>query len=163
MGSRSFAFASSVASLLLLAVLATSLNVQSANAQQDDLWYPGEGVRQDMYVKYRIQEMDTNDNRPYEMTIYFREQVDGDWMAPTFVVDQGRVYQGTLKLADNMAPLTGGSDVPNEMKTYISGYTGSLDWLDSFTTKAAPLSLTQQSWGKIASIGGGEISPRGTQ
>jgi hypothetical protein len=164
MGSRSFVFASSVASLMLLAVLATSLNVQSANAQQDDLWYPGEGVRQDMYVKYRIQEFDTNDNRPYEMTIYFKEQVDGDWIAPTFVVDQGRVYQGTLKLADNMAPLTGeGSDVPDEMKPYISGYSGSLHWLDSFTTKSAPLSLTQQSWGKIASIGGGEIRPIGTQ
>ncbi|MCI0560993.1 MAG: hypothetical protein MN733_21105 [Nitrososphaera sp.] len=116
-----------------------------------------------MYVKYRIQEHDTNDNRPFEMTIYFREQVDGDWMAPTFVVDQGRVINGTLKLAENMQALSGGGGTPPEMSTYISAYHGSLHWLDAFTTKSEPLSLTAGSWGKTASIGGSEIKPSGTE
>jgi hypothetical protein len=116
-----------------------------------------------MYVKYRIQELDTNDNRPFEMTIYFKEQVDSDWTAPSFVVDQGRVINGTLKLAANMQALSGGGGVPAEMNTYISAYHGSLHWLDAFTTKNEPLSLTAGSWGKTGSIGGSEIKPSGTE
>lgn len=136
------------------------LGIQNA-AAVDDLWYPGEGVKQDMFVKYRIQEEGTNENRPFEMTIYFKEQVNGDWMAPTFVVDQGKVISGTLKFADNMQILSAG--VPSEMSTYVSAYHGSLQYLDAFTTKAAPLSLTAGSWGKIASIGGEQVTPRGIE
>lgn len=146
--------------LLLSSLLAAALVTSRAYAA-DDLWYPGEGVKQDMYVTYRIQELDANDGRPYEMTIYFKEQSNGDWIVPTYVVSQGKVIKGTMKLADNMAYLSGGSDVPAEMRTFISGYSGSLHWLDAFTTKGEPLSLTQGSWGKIAAIGGEEIKPRG--
>jgi hypothetical protein len=155
-------FASALTALLLFSVLAMSSNLRSASAA-DDLWYPGEGVKQDTYVKYRIQEHDTNDNRPFEMTIYFKEQVDGDWVAPTFVVDQGQVIKGDLKLADNMQALSGGGGTPPEMSAYIGAYEGSLHWLDAFTTKSEPLSLTAGSWGKTGSIGGSEIKPSGTQ
>lgn len=155
-------FAYALMTLLASSVLAMTLNAKSAYAV-DDLWYPGEGVKQDMYVKYRIEELDTNEARPFEMTIYFKEQVDGNWVAPAFVVDEGRVINGTLKLAANMQALSGGSGVPPEMNTYISAYHGSLQWLDAFTTKNEPLSLTAGSWGKTASIGGGEIKPSGTE
>jgi hypothetical protein len=146
--------------LMVSVVLSASSGMSSVNAV-DDLWYPGEGVKQDMYVKYRIQEELTNRNRPYEMTIYFKEQADGNWRAPAFVVDQGRVINGTLNLADNMQALSGG--IPSEMLTYVSGYHGSLHYLDAFTTKSEPLSLTASNWGKIASIGGEQVTPRGIE
>lgn len=155
-------YAYALMTLLVTSVLALSLNARSAYAA-DDLWYPGEGVKPDMYVKYKIQEESTNDNRPFEMTIYFKEQVDGNWMAPAFVVDQGRVINGTLKLAANLQALSGGAGVPGEMSTYIGAYHGSLHYLDAFTTRSEPLSLTQGSWGKTASIGGSEVKPVGTE
>ncbi len=155
-------FACALLTLLATSVLAMSLSARSAYAV-DDLWYPGEGVKQDMYVKYRIQEERTNNNRPFEMTIYFKEQVDGDWMAPAFVVDQGRVINGTLKLAANMQALSGGGGVPAEMNTYVSGYHGSIHYLDAFTTRSKPLSLMAGSWGKSASIGASEVKPLGTE
>lgn len=155
-------FAYALMTVLAASVLAMSLNAKSAYAV-DDLWYPGEGVKQDMYFKYRIQEHDTNDNRAFEMTIYFKEQVDGDWIVPAFVVDQGRVINGTLKLAANMQALSGGAGVPQEMFTYISAYHGSLHWLDAQTTRSKPLSLNAGSWGKTGSIGGSEIKPSGTE
>jgi hypothetical protein len=155
-------FACALLTLLATSVLAMSLSARSAYAV-DDLWYPGEGVKQDMFLKYRVQEHDTNNNRSFEMTIYFKEQVDGDWIAPAFVVDQGRVINGTLKLAANMQALSGGGGVPPEMSTYISAYHGSLHWLDAFTTKNEPLSLTAGSWGKTGSIGGSEIRPSGSE
>jgi hypothetical protein len=149
-----------LASVLVFGTLSMMMN--SAFAQTPD-WYPGEGVRQDMYVKYRIQDYDTNNRQPYTLTLYFQQQdQDGNWIVPATVETNGRVLQGTLKLSDTMSPLLGG-EVPQEMRDFIAGYQSSLTWLDAFTTVSAPLSLTAGSWGKIASIGGSEVKPTGTE
>ncbi|HEX7033882.1 MAG TPA: hypothetical protein VF172_12860 [Nitrososphaera sp.] len=163
MNYRFLAFAL-VASLLAFGASAVALS-GSAYAQGDDVWYPGEGVKQDMFVTYRIQELDTNDERPYEMTLYFQEQQDGDWIVPAFVVDDdGSVIEGTMKLSQSMAYLAGGSDVPQEMNDYIGGYSGSLHWLDSFTTRAEPKSLAPgTNWGRTGSIGGSDIIVSGPE
>jgi hypothetical protein len=161
MSSRFLAFA--LVALLLVCGASSVALTSSVYAQEDDLWYPGEGVKQDMYVKYRIMEEQTNDKQPFELTLYFQEQQDGDWIVPAFVVDDGKVVEGTWKLADNMAYLSGGSEVPAEMNDFVGGYSGSLHWLDAFTTKGSPLSLKQASWGKTASIGGSEVKPSGQE
>lgn len=148
-----------VAMLLVLGVTAVAVG-GNAYAQGDDLWYPGEGVKQDMFVKYRIQELDTNDKEPFEMTMYFQEQdAGGDWIVPTFVVDEGGVINGTFKLSESMTFLSGGSTVPPEMNDFVGGYSGSLQWLDSFTTKGEPKSLTAANWGRTGSIGGSDVKP----
>jgi hypothetical protein len=158
MGSKLLTFALVVSVL----VFGTLNMMDSAFAQTPD-WYPGEGVRQDMYVKYRIEDYDTNERQPFVMTLYFQQQdQDGNWIVPAYVETNGRVLQGTLKLSDTMSPLLGG-EVPQEMRDFIAGYQSSLTWLDAFTTVSAPLSLTAGSWGKIASIGGSEVRPTGTQ
>jgi hypothetical protein len=158
MGSKLLPFALVVSVL----VFGTLNMMNSAFAQTPD-WYPGEGVRQDMYVKYRIEDYDTNERQPFVMTLYFQQQdQDGNWIVPAYVETNGRVLQGTLKLSDTMSPLSGG-EVPQEMRDFVAGYQSSLTWLDAFTTVSAPLSLTAGSWGKIASIGGSEVRPTGTQ
>lgn len=163
MTSRFLAFAL-VASLLAFGASAVALS-SSAYAQEDDLWYPGEGIKQDTYFTYKIQELDTNDEQPFEMTLYFQEQEqDGDWTVPTFVVDDdGKVIQGTMKLSDSMGYLAGSSNVPPEMNDYIGGYSGSLHWVDSFSTKADPKSLTASNWGRTGSIGGSDLKPSGKE
>lgn len=159
MGSKFLTFVL-LASVLVFGTLNMMMN--SAFAQTAE-WYPGEGVRQDMYVKYRIEDYDTNQRQPYLLTLYFQQQdQDGNWIVPAYVEAGGRVFQGTLKLSDSMSPLLGG-EVPQEMTDFIGGYQNSLIWLDAFTSVSAPLSLTAPNWGKIASIGGEEIRPGGTQ
>jgi hypothetical protein len=149
--------------LVTLVLLFGTVNMMNNALAQTPEWYPGEGVRQDMYVKYRIEHYDFNQRQPYVMTLYFQQQdQDGNWIVPTYVEANGRVLQGTLKLSDTMSPLLGG-EVPQEMRQFISGYQSSLTWLDAFSTVSAPLSLTARSWGKIASIGGSEVMPAGTQ
>lgn len=160
MDSRFFASVA-IASMLVLGVLAVP---GSVFAQSDDRWYVGEGATQGMYVIYRIQEHDTFRGDPYELTIYFQElDEDGNWIAPAYVKYKGRVYEGTLKLGDNLASLGGGSVIPDDMKPFIGGYSGSLQWLEAFTAKSAPLSLSALNWGKIASIGGEQIKPLGKE
>jgi hypothetical protein len=158
MDCRFFA-ASAVALMLALGILAAAAN--AAFAQTDDRWHVGEGARQDMFVKYMIQDLDTNDGDPFEMTIYFKEQdADGNWIAPTFVQYNGRVYSGTMKLGDNLASLGGGSDIPDNLRPFISAYGRSLQWLEAFTAKSKPLSLSDPSWGKMDSE---EIGPAGSE
>ena len=143
-------------------VLGTLIMMNSAFAQTPE-WYPGEGVKQGMYVKYRIQDYDTNERQPYTLTLYFQQQdQDGNWIVPAYVEENGRVLQGTLKLSESMSPLAGG-EVPQEMNEFIGGYQNSLLWLDAASSKFEPLSLTAGSWGKIASIGGQEVKPAGSQ
>ena len=130
----------------------------------DDKWYVGEGAKQDTYVTYRIQDLDTNNGAPFDMTIYFQKQDEsGDWVAPVFVVDQGKVFPGTLKLGSlDMSVLATGSNVTTEIMPYINAYKDSLQWLSAYVPKPGQ-SLTAASWGKIASIGGSEIKPSGTE
>lgn len=144
----------------VLVISPTIMN--NAFAQEDGRWYVGDGAKNDMYVTYKVQEQDTNAGRPFDMTIYFKEfnQTGNYWVAPTFVVDQGRVYNGTLHLSDLDLTALGTSQIPPEMTKYRSAYSSSLKWLASFVAKPGQ-SLTAQYWGKIASIGGSPIAPTG--
>jgi hypothetical protein len=134
----------------------------NAVAQGNNLWYVGDGAKKGMYVTYRIQDQDTNAGRPFDMTIYFKDHNDTGmyWIAPTYVVDEGRVINGTLHLSDLDSTALGSSQIPPEMSKYRSGYSNSLKWLSAFVSKPGQ-SLSAQYWGKIASIGGSPISPSG--
>ncbi|HEY3094611.1 MAG TPA: hypothetical protein VGJ42_02510 [Nitrososphaera sp.] len=146
------------------AIIAALLSFSSHAYAADDNWYVGEGAKQDMYVTYNIQDLDTNNGRAFDMTIYFQKQDDsGDWTAPVTVVDQGNVFNGTLKLGGlDLSVLGSGSDIPKELMPYINAYKDSLQWLSAYVPKPGQ-SLTSASWGKIASIGGPEIKPSGTE
>jgi hypothetical protein len=153
-----------VFALIALVIPVGTLSVtKGAFAQGDNNWYPGEGVKQDMYVKYQIEDFDTNEKQPYTMTLYFKQQdQDGNWIVPAVVETDTGVLNGTLKLSESMSPLAGG-EVPQEMRQFVGGYQNSLLWLDAFTTKSAPLALDAGSWGKIAAIGGSEVKPAGKE
>lgn len=153
-----------VFALMALVLAFGTLNVtKGAFAQGDNNWYPGEGVKQNMYVKYQIEDFDTNEKQPYIMTLYFQQQdQDGNWIVPAAVETDNGVLNGTLKFSDSMSPLAGG-EVPQEMREFVGGYQNSLLWLDAFTTKSAPLALDAGSWGKIAAIGGSEVKPAGKE
>jgi hypothetical protein len=143
-------------------LLLSQSNLNNALAQAGDLWYVGDGVKKGMYVTYRVQEKDTNNGRPFEMAIYFKDfnSTGNYWVAPTFIVDEGRVINGTFHLSDLDLTALGTSKIPQEMNEYRSGYTSSLKWLSSFVSKPGQ-SLSAQNWGKIASIGGPPIEPSG--
>ena len=156
---------------LLISTAATAISISydwkinSNNVYAaDDNWYVGEGAKGDMYVTYRIQDIDTNNGAPYTMTIYFEKQdQDGDWIAPAFVVDEGKVINGTLNLSSlDMSVLGKGTQIPDEMVPYVNGYKDSLQWLSAYVPKPGQ-SLSSPSWGKIAAIGGPEIKPIGAE
>jgi hypothetical protein len=151
-----------IAFVLVFGILAGA-NV--ASAQGNDTWYMGEGAVQDTYVTYEIAEYQTNNRIPYTMTIYFQEfdEQDNVWIAPTYVVSEGRVMEGTLRLSGtNLFPL-GGSEYPSEMSQYVSGYASSILFLESYAPKSAPKSLSAIAWGNVAGTGAAPIGPAGKE
>ncbi len=152
-----------IAVVLVFGIYAATLGAQDAHAQSNT-WYLGEGVTQDTYVTYRIQDFQTNDSVPFELTIYFREQDDGNaWIAPAFVVTQGQVLEGTLRLADNNLTPLGGGDVPSEMQEFVSGYHNSLTFLEAYASQVNPKPLSGNPWGNVAGTGASVIGPAGME
>lgn len=143
-------------------VLMNSLDPSRAFAQGDS-WYVGKGAKPDTYYTYQIQNLDTNQGRPFLMTIYLKDFDDANkyWNAPVFVVDQGKVYNGTFHLSDLDMSALGSSVVSPEMAPYRNAYSSSLQWLASYVPKPGQ-SLSAPNWGKIAAIGGSPISPGGS-
>ena len=151
--------------LLASAFVAGAAGLLKNAYAKDNNWYVGEGAKPNMYVTYQIQDFDTNNGRPYTMTIYFEKQDDrGDWLATAYAIDQGQVFNGTLNLSSlDMSVLGKGSQIPKEMTPYVNGYKDSLIWLSAYVPRSESQSLSAASWGKIASIGGSEIKPSGTE
>jgi hypothetical protein len=147
--------------ITMLGVSATQVSqlIGIAIAQSEN-WYVGKGVKPDTYYTYEIKNADTNQGQPFTMTIYFKEynETGKYWVAPTFVVDQGKVINGTLYLSDLDMTALGSSPIPKEMAEYRGAYATSLTWLSAFVPKPGQ-SLTSPYWGKIAAIGGSQISP----
>ena len=143
-------------------LLFSQSSMNNAVAQGNNLWYVGDGAKKGTYLTYKIQDQDTNAGRPFDMTIYFKEYNNTGkyWIAPTFVVDEGRVINGTFHLSDLDLTALGSSKIPQEMNKYRSAYSNSLKWLSAFVSKPGQ-SLTAPYWGKIAAIGGSPISPGG--
>jgi hypothetical protein len=157
-----------LSSILLSSILISSCVASTAyigsikNAYAQNTWYLGKGVQPNTYYTYKIQEHDTKQGQPYIMTVYFKgfNNTGNYWIAPTTVVYNGKVLNGTLHLSSlDLTPL-GSSKIPPEMKDFISGYKDSIAWLSAFVPKPG-LSLTAPYWGKIAAIGGSAVAPGG--
>jgi hypothetical protein len=135
---------------------------ENAYSQNNNNWFVGKGAQENTYYTYEVRHHDVNQGRPFLMTIYLKEfNEEGQyWIAPVFVVDQGKVVNGTFHLSALDMSALGSSDIPADMAPYRSGYSRSLQWLASFVPKPGQ-SLTAPYWGKIAAIGGEAISPRG--
>ena len=152
----------------LVTILGSSIFLFSAIDQtpafgQGNNWFVGKGAAPDTYYTYKVQNLDTNQGRPFLMTLYLKDfdEANKTWIAPVFVVDQGKVYNGTFHLSDLDMSALGSSVVSAEMAPYRNAYSNSLQWLASYVPKPGQ-SLSAPNWGKIAAIGGSPISPGGS-
>jgi hypothetical protein len=141
--------------------LLNAIDPSHASAQGDN-WFVGKGAKPDTYYTFQVQNFDTNQGRPFLMTICFKDLDEANkyWNAPVFVVDQGQVYNGTFHLSDLDMSALGSSVVSPDMAKYRAAYSNSLQWLSSYVPKPGQ-SLSAPNWGKIAAIGGSPISPGG--
>jgi hypothetical protein len=154
-----------ITGVILISLLSLSIHISGglrADAQQNNNWYVGKGVKENTYYTYKIQDHDTNQGQPFTMTIYFKDynETGKYWIAPVFIVDRGRVLNGTFHLSDLDLTALGSSVIPSEMSPYRSAYANTLQWLESFVPKPGQ-SLSAVNWGKIGTIGGSPVNPGG--
>lgn len=147
---------------LIVLIVVSALFLPQLVYSQGNTWYVGKGLEPNKYYTYQIREFDTNQGRPFFMTIYFKEfdSANNVWIAPVFVVDQGRVFNGTFHLSGLDLSALGSSQLPPEMQEYRNAYANSLQWLAAFVPKPGQ-SLSAPNWGKIAAIGGQPVAPLG--
>jgi hypothetical protein len=158
-------FAVIVVAIITISLLTATVVAATPEAYAQgggDAWYVGKGAKENTYYTYKIQDHDTNQGQPFTMTIYFKDfnAQEGYWIAPVYVVDKGKVINGTFHLSDRDLTALGSSQIPPEMNSYRSAYKSTLQWLAAYVPKPGQ-SLTAQYWGKIASIGGSPIAPGG--
>jgi hypothetical protein len=156
---RSVVFAITLFSILGLYLQSSAV---VAYAQQGDAWYVGKGAKENTYYTFRIEDHDTNQGQPFTMTIYLKDynETGKYWEAPVFVVDRGKVLNGTFHLSDLDMTALGSSEIPPEMSQYRSAYANTVQWLEAFVPKPGQ-SLSAVNWGKIGSIGGSPVNPGG--
>ena len=144
--------------LMSLLIIGGILTTKPVYAQD---WYPGDGAKQGLLIKYRISNFDYKKGTPFDATLWFGSQDDkGNWITDIIVEEKGKVSSGVFKLSSlTLTPL--GTDIPPELKPYREPIKNSLAWLGSYSSKVAPESLSGNSvWGVIAAIGGGSITVR---
>ncbi|MGH9983038.1 MAG: hypothetical protein ACRD8W_03680, partial [Nitrososphaeraceae archaeon] len=61
-----------IAVCIIYAAVISAILPQKAYAQSDS-WFVGKGLEPNTYYTYEIREFDTNQGRPFLMTIYFKE------------------------------------------------------------------------------------------
>jgi hypothetical protein len=149
-------------SMLGISTMQFDAVIETAFGQSGN-WYVGKGVKENTYYTYEIRDADTNQGQPFTMTIYFKEynSTGKYWIAPTYVVDSGKVINGTFHLSTLDLTALGSSQIPPEMNEYRGAYTTTLTWLSSFAHNPGQ-SLSSPAWGKIGSIGGPPIGPSGS-
>lgn len=138
--------------LILSIIIVTSISHTQgfafAATQDSNLWYVGKAAKQNMYVKYLVQDNATNNGYAYEMTIYFRDYdpVNKYWTSSVFVAYNGHAINGTFHLNDDgTLYVLDNSTIPAEMEPYRNSYFHTIDWIGWGMFKPGK-SLDYPSW-----------------
>ncbi|MFQ5941307.1 MAG: hypothetical protein ACE5KA_06390, partial [Nitrososphaerales archaeon] len=149
--------------LMALLIAGGAFATKTVYAQE---WFPGDGVQKGLLVKYRISNFDYKRGTSFDTTLWFGSQDDrGNWITDVIVEEKGQVVTGKFTLSSlALTPL--GTDISPELQSYRAPIKDSLAWLEAYTNRADPKSLTgSKVWGVIAAIGGGSITvqPAGSE
>jgi hypothetical protein len=133
-------------------------------------WYPGENLGINDYFKYELCHAEYKDCSDFWFTMWVEKEVvennEEKLRIQVLVEDGNKVIKGYMDVGKLAPEPTGGSD---NISSYRSVYKSTLAWLSAFATAETdlagkgPKEFTKPSWGKIANIGGEQVSPIGLQ
>jgi len=135
-------------------------------------WYPGENLKVGDYFKYKVCHAEYKDCTDFWFSMWLEKEVfDGpeDMLRFQVLVEDGnKVLKGKMDVG-KVAPEPIGGTVSDNILKYTSVYKNSISWLSSFATAEidqpgkGPKAFSKVSWGKIANIGGEQVSPIGME
>jgi hypothetical protein len=135
-------------------------------------WYAGENLKVGDYFKYKVCHAEYKDCTDFWFSIWLEKEVT-DGPEDTFrfqvlVEDGNKILKGQMEVG-KLAPEPMGGTVSDNIMRYTSVYKNSISWLSSFATADSdqsgkgPKAFSKVSWGKIANIGGEQVSPIGME
>jgi len=135
-------------------------------------WYPGENLKIGDYFKYKVCHNDYKDCTDFWFSMWIEKEVTSgpeDVLRVQVLVEDGnKVLKGYMDVGKVTPEYIGGTVSDNILK-YASVYKNSISWLSSFATAEidqpgkGPKAFSKVSWGKIANIGGEQVSPIGME
>jgi len=135
-------------------------------------WYPGENLKVGDYFKYKVCHAQYKDCTDFWFSMWVEKEVtDGPEDVLRFQVlveDGNKILTGQMDVG-KIAPEYIGGTVSDNILEYASVYKNSISWLSSFATAEidqpgkGPKAFSKVSWGKIANIGGEQVSPIGME
>ena len=133
-------------------------------------WYPGENLKINDYFKYELCHAEYKDCTDFWFTMWVEKNVvennEEKLRIQVLVEDGNKVIKGHMDVGKLAPEPTGGSD---NIFSYRSVYKSTITWLSAFATAPTdlpgkgPKAFGDPSWGKIANIGGEQVSPIGLQ
>ena len=133
-------------------------------------WYPGENLKINDYFKYELCHAEYKDCTAFWFTMWVEKNVvannEEKLRIQVLVEDGNKVIKGYMDVGKLAPEPTGGSD---NISSYRSVYKSTITWLSAFATAPTdlpgkgPKEFGDPSWGKIANIGGEQVSPIGLQ
>ena len=144
--------------------------VSSGGVDHPGTWYPGENLKIGEYFKYEMCHAEYKDCSDFLFSYWIEKDIisnnEEKIRIQVLVEDGNKIIKGFMDVGKIAPEPTGGSD---NISPYRSVYKSSVVWLSSFATADTELSgkgpkkFSQPSWGKIANIGGEQVSPIGLQ
>ena len=135
-------------------------------------WYAGENLKIGDYFKYKVCHAEYKDCTEFWFSMWVEKEVLGgpeDKLRFQILVEDGnKVLKGQMDVG-KLAPEPMGGTVSDNIMKYTSVYKNSITWLSSFATAPTdqpgkgPKAFMKPSWGKIANIGGEQVSPIGME
>ena len=135
-------------------------------------WYAGENLKVGDYFKYKVCHASFKDCTDLWMTLWLEKDTSiGTEKKMRFQVvieDGNKILKGHMDVG-KITPEPIGGTVSENIISYSSVYKNSITWLSSFATAdieqpgKGPKAFSLPSWGKIANIGGEQVSPLGMQ
>ncbi len=140
--------------IITVSFLTTVPNVFAAT------WYPGEGLKQGDYYKYKICTADWHNCEPIEIDFWVQNQTSSGTNLMMVVTDGSIVQKGIVTIGLNSPdPIYSDSNLAN----YASMFKNSLAWLDAFATKITAKDLSSPAWGNTGIFGETTLGSVGQQ
>jgi len=135
-------------------------------------WYAGENLKVGDYFKYKICHVEYKDCTDFWFSMWVEKEVTSGpedvFRFQVLVEDGNKILKGQMDVG-KVAPEYIGGTVSDNILKYASVYKNSISWLSSFATAEidqpgkGPKAFSKVSWGKIANIGGEQVSPIGME
>ena len=135
-------------------------------------WYAGENLKVGDYFKYKVCHNSYKDCTDFWLSMWVEKEVTSGpedvFRFQVLVEDGNKILKGQMDVG-KIAPEYIGGTVSDNILKYASVYKSSISWLSSFATAEidqpgkGPKAFSKVSWGKIANIGGEQVSPIGME